>query len=43
MDLKNADSDFQIAGANFLEAQNDLNKINDSILTLASFSVLTDW
>ncbi len=38
MDLKGADTDFQTAGANFLEAQNDLNKINDSILVLASFS-----
>lgn len=38
MDLKNADADFQIAGANFLEAQNDLNKINDSLLALAAFS-----
>ncbi|MDP2944190.1 MAG: DUF4012 domain-containing protein [bacterium] len=38
MDLKNADADFQSAGANFLEAQNDLNKINDSLLVLAAFS-----
>ena len=38
MDLKGADSDFQLAGANFLEAQNDLSQINDSILALASFS-----
>ncbi len=38
MDLKNADADFQSAGANFLEAQNDLNKINDSLLALAAFS-----
>ena len=38
MDLKTADADFQIAGANFLEAQDELDKINDSILTLASFS-----
>jgi len=38
MNFKAADADFQAAGANFLEAQNDLNKINDSILTLASFS-----
>ncbi len=38
LDMKSADSDFQAAGANFLEAQNDLNKINDSILALASFS-----
>lgn len=38
MNLKNADADFRDAGANFLEAQNDLNKINDAILTLASFS-----
>jgi len=38
MDLKDADANFQSAGANFLEAQNDLNKINDSILALAAFS-----
>ncbi len=38
MDLKHADADFQTAGANFLEAQNELSQINDAILILASFS-----
>lgn len=38
LDMKSADSDFQAASANFLEAQNDLNKINDAILALAAFS-----
>jgi len=38
MNFKDADADFQIAGRNFLEAQEDLENINDSILILASFS-----
>ncbi len=38
MDLKSADTQFQNAGTNFLAAQEDLNKISDSILVLASFS-----
>lgn len=38
MDFKSADSDFKNAGQNFLEAQKDLNLINDSILSLASLS-----
>jgi len=37
-DFKGADSDFKSAGQNFLEAQDDLNLINDSILSLASLS-----
>lgn len=38
MDLKNADTEFQNAGNNFLIAQEELNKINDSILSLAALS-----
>ena len=38
MDFKDADSNFQNAGQNFLEAQTSLNSINDSILALASLS-----
>jgi len=38
LDFKQADSDFQAASANFLAAQEDLNKINDSLLALASLS-----
>lgn len=38
MDLKNADTEFQNAANNFLIAQEDLNKINDSILSLAALS-----
>ncbi|MEI6529117.1 MAG: DUF4012 domain-containing protein [Candidatus Falkowbacteria bacterium] len=38
MDLKDADTEFQNAGNNFLAAQEQLNKINDSILSLAALS-----
>jgi hypothetical protein len=38
MDLKSADSQFQNAGNNFLVAQEELNKINDSLLSLAALS-----
>ncbi|MFZ4631597.1 MAG: DUF4012 domain-containing protein [Patescibacteria group bacterium] len=38
MDFKIADSEFQKAGSNFLEAENELNIINDSILSLAALS-----
>lgn len=38
LDLKTADSQFQSAGQNFLAAQESLNKINDSLLSLAAFS-----
>lgn len=38
MNFKEADSEFQNAGNNFLAAQEDLNKINDSILSLAALS-----
>lgn len=38
MDFKSADSNFKSAGSNFLEAQTELNLINDSILALASLS-----
>ena len=38
LDFKQADNDFQKAGANFLTAQNDLSSINDSLLALASLS-----
>ncbi len=38
MDFKAADSEFQSAGNNFLAAQEELNKINDSILSLAALS-----
>ncbi len=38
MDFKSADSQFQNAGTNFLAAQEELNKINDTILSLAAFS-----
>ena len=37
-DFKGADSRFQAAGANFLAASGELDKINDSILILASLS-----
>jgi len=36
--FKNADSEFQAAGANFLAAQEDLSRINSSILSLATLS-----
>ncbi len=38
MDFKTADSKFQEAGNNFLTAQEELNKINDSLLSLAALS-----
>ncbi|MHB8903487.1 MAG: DUF4012 domain-containing protein [Patescibacteria group bacterium] len=38
MNFKEADSNFQSAGQNFLAAQTELNVINDSILALASLS-----
>ncbi len=38
LDLATADSDFQEAGLGFLAAQEDLNKISDSILFLAALS-----
>lgn len=38
MDFKNADTSFKNAGENFLEAQSELNMINDSLLSLASLS-----
>jgi len=38
MDFVSADSEFQNAGNNFLAAQEELNKINDSLLSLASLS-----
>ncbi len=38
MDFVSADSQFQNAGNNFLAAQEELNKINDSLLSLASLS-----
>lgn len=38
MDFKGADSKFQDAGNNFLAAQEELNKINDSLLSLAALS-----
>jgi len=37
-DFKDADFKFQAAGANFLAAADDLNKINDTILSLAALS-----
>lgn len=37
-DFKGADQDFQKAGDNFLAAQEELNKINDSLLALAALS-----
>jgi len=37
-DFKQADFKFQAAGANFLAATDELNKINDTIFYLASFS-----
>ena len=37
-DFKDADSQFQKAGLNFLAAADDLNKINDSLLSLAALS-----
>jgi len=38
MDFKDADSQFQNAANNFLSAQSELDKINDSILSLAALS-----
>jgi len=38
MDLKSADVQFKDAGANFLAAQSELDKINDSLLSLAALS-----
>jgi len=38
MDFISADSEFQNAGNNFLAAQEELNKINDSLLSLAALS-----
>jgi len=38
LDFKTADSQFQSAGQNFLAAQESLNKINDSLLSLAALS-----
>ena len=38
MDLKSADSEFKNAGNNFLVAQEELNKINDGLLSLAALS-----
>jgi hypothetical protein len=37
-DFKNADFEFQAAGANFLAAQDELGRINDSLLSLAARS-----
>jgi len=37
-DFKNADSEFQTAGANFLAASGEVAQINDTLLKLASFS-----
>jgi len=38
MDFKGADSQFKNAGDNFLAAQDELDKINDSVLSLAALS-----
>ena len=38
MDFVSADSEFKNAGNNFLAAQEELNKINDSLLSLAALS-----
>ncbi len=38
MDFKNADSEFQNAGENFLAAKSELDNISDSILALAALS-----
>jgi hypothetical protein len=38
MDFKSADSQFQSAGNNFIVAQEELNKISDTILSLAALS-----
>jgi len=38
MDFKSADSKFKDAGTNFVVAEEELNKINDSLLSLAALS-----